>query len=253
MVKGICVFSISLMLLTSSLATAQDTVTVPLHFRAGFDIAGPLLKAIDRDLISYGALASADLNETFSAVGGIRYSSFSTSQYSYDYKSRGLTFIIGADKNFIKPRVMAGKYYAGIGLRYGLTFYGQEASRIEYTNPWGTGLSTLPLTHHTGHFLELSPGVRAELFKGVTIGWNLSLRLKLSSGAGSHLKPVYMPGFGDGSSGAATGASYFVSVTIPYKKIKVIIKPKVVSESEEGEGVEQQSTTTGGSGAGGRF
>ena len=251
--KGICVFSISLMLFGGTWATAQDTIIVPLNFRAGFDIAGPVFQALDRDLVSYGAAASIDLNESLSAVGGLRYSSFSTSQNSYDYKSRGLTFIIGADKNFIKPKVMAGKYYAGIGLRYGLTFYGQEASRLEYTNPWGTGSATLPLTRHAGHFLELTPGVRAELFKGVTIGWNLSLRLLISTGAGEHLKPVYLPGYGDGSSATATAASYYVSITIPYKKIRVIIKPKIVTGDEEDVGGEQPPANTSGSGVGGRF
>ena len=253
MAKGICVFSISLILMAGISASAQDTVTVPLNFRAGFDLAGPVLQALSKDLVSYGAVASIDLNESFAAIGGIRYSSFSVSEYSYDFKSRGLTFVFGADKNFIKPKMMAGKHYAGIGIRYGLTFYGQEAPRLEYTNPWGTGSSSLPLTHHTGHFLELTPGVRTELFPGVTIGWNLYLRLLLGAGTGDHLKPVYMPGYGDGSSGVATGAAYYVSISIPYKKIKVFIKPKPVSEEPEVENVTVPATNNLRSGTGSRL
>lgn len=253
MAKGICVFSISLILMACISASAQDTVTVPLNFRAGFDLAGPVLQALSKDLVSYGAVASIDLNESFAAIGGIRYSSFSVSEYSYDFKSRGLTFVFGADKNFIKPKMMAGKHYAGIGIRYGLTFYGQEAPRLEYTNPWGTGSSSLPLTHHTGHFLELTPGVRTELFPGVTIGWNLYLRLLLGAGTGDHLKPVYMPGYGDGSSGVATGAAYYVSISIPYKKIKVFIKPKPVPEEPEVENVTVPATNNLRSGTGSRL
>ncbi len=253
MAKGICVFSISLLLLTGIRTAAQDTVTVPLNFRAGFDIAGPVLQALNRNLVSYGALISVDLNENFAAVGGIRYSSFSASEYSYDFRSRGLTFVMGADKNFIKPKMMAGKHYAGIGLHYGLTFYGQEVPRLEYTNPWGTGASSLPLSRHAGHFLELTPGVRTELFPGVTIGWNLYLRLLLGAGTGDHLKPVYLPGFGDGSSGVATGAAYYVSISIPYKKIRVFIRPKPVPEEQEVDDVTVPSTNTVRSGTGSRF
>lgn len=243
MVKGICVSFISLLLLTSIRSGAQDTITVPLHLRAGGDIAAPVLKLVNNDLISYGALFSVDLDESYTAVAGMRYSSFSTSQYSYDYKSRGLSFVIGADYNFLKPKVAAGQYYAGIGIRYGLTFYGQEASRIEYSNPWGTGVTSLALSHHTGHFLEFTPGVRTELFRGVTLGWNLNIKVLLSSGAGTHLRPVFMPGFGYASTGVATGAEYYVSFSMAYKKIRVFIKPKPVPSEEDVEG--STETTTG--------
>jgi hypothetical protein len=106
----------------------------------------------------------------------------------------------------------------------------------------------MPLSHHTGHFLEITPGVRTELFNGVTIGWNVYMRLLISAGAGKDLNPIWMPGFGDASSRMTTGAEYYVSFSIPYKKIKVIIKPKRVEEDEEGEegteGPEGTETTT---------
>jgi hypothetical protein len=42
MAKGTCICFISLILLIGSRAASQDTVTVPLHIRAGFDISGPI-------------------------------------------------------------------------------------------------------------------------------------------------------------------------------------------------------------------
>jgi len=237
MAKGICVCFISLFLLIPGKAAAQDTIIVPLHIRAGFDIAGLALKAIDNNLISYGIQGSLDLNESLSTVAGARYSSFAANDsLIYNYKSRGLNFVVGTDYNFLKPKVAAGKHYAGIGIRYGISFYGQEASRIEYTNIWGTGTTTLPLAHYVGNYVELTPGVRTELFPGVTIGWNLYVRLLLGAGTGPHLKPVYMPGYGDASSPIATGAAYYISITIPYRKITVITKPKAVTTDEETEG-----------------
>jgi hypothetical protein len=62
-----------------------------------------------------------------------------------------------------------------------------------------------------------------------------------------------MPGYGDATSGIATGAEYYVSFSIPYKKIRVIIKPKPVSTDEDNEeGVENPSTNPS-SVTGGRF
>jgi len=248
MAKGTCICFISLFLLMGSRAVSQDTVTIPLHFRAGFDVSGPVLHLLNDDLNSYGVLASLDFNQAISLNAGLRYTTFSSVEYNYNFSSRGASIVIGADYNFMKPKTAQGKYYAGIGLRYGLSFYSQEASDIKYTNKWGEGLSSMPLSHHTGHFLEITPGVRVELFKGVTIGWNVYMRLLISAGAGKDLNPIWMPGFGDASSRMNTGAEYYVSFSIPYKKIKVIIKPKRVEEDEEGiegtEGTEGTETTT---------
>jgi len=245
MAKGTCICFISLLLLTGRVAVSQDTITVPLHFRAGFDISGPIFHLLNEDLSSYGFLASMDLNQAFSLEAGLRFTSFSSVEYNYNFSSRGTSVVIGAGYNFIKPKTARGKYYAGIGLRYGLSFYSQEASDIKYTNKWGEGVSDMPLSHHTGHFLEITPGVRAELFKGVTIGWNVYMRLLISAGAGEDLNPIWMPGYGDATAGMRTGAEYYVSFSIPYKKIKVIIKPKREEEDEESEeGTEGTETTS---------
>lgn len=58
MARRTCIFFISLFLLTETIAVSQDTVTVPLHIRAGFDISGPVMKLVSKDLISYGVAAS---------------------------------------------------------------------------------------------------------------------------------------------------------------------------------------------------
>ena len=249
MAKRTCIFFISLFLFAGGSAVSQDTVTVPLHIRAGFDISGPLMKMVNKDLISYGIAASADINSSLSFSAGVRYSSFHSSQFIYDFSSHGTSFVAGVDYNFIKANMSQGKYYAGIGLRYGLSLYNEEATMIRYTNGWGAGEAFIPLTRHTGHFLEITPGVRTRLFPGVTIGWNLYMRLLISAGAGEDLKPVWMPGYGAGTSGMTTAAEYYVSFSIPYKKIKVIIKPKAEQpegeEEEEGESVTPRPSSSG--------
>lgn len=228
-----CICFISLFLVIGSGAAAQDTVTVPLHVRAGFDLSGPVMQMLDKELISYGISASADINSALSVTGGIRYSDFRTSGYSYDFMSRGISITAGPDYNFIKANTSGGRYYAGIGIRYGLSFYSEEATVIRYNNEWGAGESSVPLSRHTGHFLEITPGVRTELFPWMTIGWNLYMRLLISAGAGKDLKPVHMPGYGPGTKGMATGAEYYISFSIPYKKIKVTIKPKTQQSDDE--------------------
>jgi hypothetical protein len=236
MAKRTCIFFISIFLMAGGRAVSQDTVTVPLHLRAGFDLSGPLMKLINNELISYGVLTSADVNSALTLSAGIRYSSFHREQHNYDFSSHGTSIVAGADYNFIKAKTSEGRYYAGIGLRYGISIYREEAPMIKYTNEWGAGESGLPVSHHAGHFLEITPGVRTELLPGLTIGWNLYMRLLISAGAGKDLKPVWMPGYGAATSGMTTGAAYYISLSIPYKKIKVIIKPRTPETEGEDEG-----------------
>lgn len=254
MAKRTCICFISLFLLAGSSAVSQDTVTIPLHLRAGFDLSGPVMQIVGSDLVSYGAIFSADVNSALAVTAGIRYSTYQTSDYSYDFMSRGTSVVAGTDYNFLKANISGGKHYAGIGLRYGLSFYSEEATVIRYNNEWGAGESSVPLSNHTGHFLEITPGVRTEIFPGMTIGWNLYLRMLISAGAGKDLKPVWMPGYGAGTSGITTGAEYYISISIPYRKIRVVIKPKQ-QESEDEEEVEEGSTDTSTfpSGSGGRL
>jgi hypothetical protein len=67
----------------------------------------------------------------------------------------------------------------------------------------------------------------------MTIGWSLTLKKLISSGTSQDLKPLYLPGYGAGAKSVSTGINYYLIFTIPYKKIKVIIKPEPVEEPVE--------------------
>ncbi len=242
-----CICFISLLMMTGRAILAQDTVTVPLHVRAGFDLTGPLVKLVNNELISYRIAASADLTPAVAVTAAAGYTSFHTSKPIYDFRSRGIGITAGADYNFLRANITQGKHYAGIGIRYGLSFYSEEASMIRYTNEWGGGETSLPKESHTGHFVELTPGVRTQLLPGVTIGWNICLRLLISAGAGRDLKPVWMPGYGAGTSSSAAWAEYFVSISLPYKKVTTVVMPKISDQGEDEEN-SRQGGSTGGTG-----
>jgi hypothetical protein len=53
------------------------------------------------------------------------------------------------------------------------------------------------------------------------------------TGTGKNLRPVYFPGFGDGTKTISAGMSYFVVWNIPYKKINAIMKKETTEETDE--------------------
>jgi hypothetical protein len=93
-----------------------------------------------------------------------------------------------------------------------------------------------------GHFLEVAPGFRTELFRNLSIGWSVRLRLLLSGGGGKDLRPICFPGFGNSSKTVNAGINYYIVWSIPIKTKRIITKPEVEEEeTEEPEGTEMQN------------
>lgn len=217
----------------------QDTIMVPLKVNVGIEIMGPVNYMIDKNTLNAEGYLSVDLNEALSAVLAAGYLDYKYSQYNYTYLNNGFFIRMGADFNLLKPKKSLGKYWGGIGLRYGLSRFRWEVPEFTQNNYWGEASSTIPSEKSWGHFIEASPGMRAEIFRNFSMGWSVSLRMLLYTNTGKDLRPIYFPGFGNGEKRFSTGFSYFIVWNIPYKKTRVIIKKE---EPEEEEDLEESET-----------
>ena len=215
---------------------AQDTLEIPLKIKVGIEVSGPALYFSNKNILNTEAFIMADLNEKRSFFFSAGYVNYKDSQYDYKYLNNGIFARTGIDFNLLSPDKAQGKYWVGLGLHYGLArFTDQVPSFQQLDTYWGTITSSLPKRTNWGHFLEATPGVRAEIFNHFSLGWTISLRYLLYTGTGNNLKPLYIPGFGNGSKRFSQGISYFMVWNIPYKKIRVIMKKEVPEETEEPE------------------
>jgi len=212
-------------------AKSQDTIQFPLKIKAGIEVAGPLYYLIDKNNFILEGYISFDMSEKIAPALNIGYSDYGYIQYNYNFRINGIFMRPGADFNLLAPQKTKGKYYMGLGVRYGLSIFNSEYPSFHQENYWGNTTSSIPAETALGHFVELSPGVRTQIFKHITIGWNISLRFLLS--AGTEIKPVYMPGFGDATKTFSPGLGYFISWNIQYKTKKVILKKEEPEEEEE--------------------
>ena len=212
---------------------AQDTIPIQLKIKVGMEVSGPAIYYSDKKILNAEGYISVDLNENRSATLAAGYLNYKYTQYNYTYLNKGSFVRVGMDFNLLKPDKSLGKYYAGIGLRYGISRFSYEVPFFQKTDYWGTTSSSISQKINWGHFVEVSPGVRAEIFRNFSMGWSISLRMLIYTGAGKDLRPVYFPGFGDGTKTISAGMSYFIVWNIPYKKIKVILKKEVKEEPED--------------------
>ncbi len=226
-------YIISLLLISSSgLVNAQDTILFPLKIKAALEISGPVIYFTDKSNLSTEGNFCFDINEKTSLVLGAGYLNYKFSQYNYTYSNRGIFFRAGPDFNLRKPEVSSDKYWAGIGIRYGVSFFNSETPFFKETNYWGTTSSSIPPVTSTAHFLEVTPGLRSEVFKNFSMGWSVSVRMLLHIGGGEDVRPIYFPGFGKGGNTFSTGFSYYMVWSFPYKTIRYISKPEVQESTE---------------------
>lgn len=236
--RRICAYFTSILaiiLSTFSQVKCQDTLLIPLKINAGIELIGPVTYFIEKKTLSAEGYVSVDLNEKWSAALNAGYADYQYSQYNYTYLSKGVFFRAGADFNILKPKKSLGKYWGGIGLRYGLSRSKWEVPEFSQSNYWGNAASSIPSNKTWGHFIEASPGMRAEIFRNFSMGWSISLRMLLYSGKYEGLKPVYIPGFGNAQKRVSAGFSYFIVWNMHYKKIRVITKKEEPEEPDETE------------------
>jgi len=213
---------------------AQDTLLIPLKIRVGLEVSGPATYYIEKKNLSAEGYVAVDLNEKTTILLGGGYLNYKYSQYNYDYLSSGIFFKAGAEFNLLKPEKAMGKYWGGLGLHYGVSMFNSEVPSFYKDNYWGTpGVASIPGNTYWGHFIEATPGVRAELFRNFSIGWTISIRMLLYTSAGKAERPIYFPGFGNGSKTISTGLNYFIVWNIPYKKITVITKKEEPAEEPD--------------------
>jgi hypothetical protein len=240
--RRISAFFISLLIISFS-GFAQDTVLFPLKIKAGIDVVGPAMYFTDKDIMSAEGFISVDLNEERAVVLEAGYLDFKYSQYNYSYLNKGAFMRAGIDFNLMKADASIGKYYGGLGLRYGLSLFTYEVPSFSHDNYWGSVSSSVAPATRWGHFIEATPGVRTEVFKNFSIGWTIRLRLLLHTGTGKDMRPVYFPGFGDAGKKFSPGINYFLVWNIPYKTIKAIIKKEEPEEEDETDSTGSQTGT----------
>ena len=208
---------------------AQDTIMFPLKLRVGLDLAGASRYFYDNERAYIEAFFSADLDEKRSAIfiagrGDYAYSRYRDESFRmYHFNSNGFYFKSGIDINMFNPKKSDGKYSLGVGFRYGVTNYSYAVSEINLENDWGSYQTSIPKNRAWAHYIEAAPAVRAEIIKNISLGWSVSLRKTISTGTGKDMKPIYIPGYGDGSKSFGLAVNYFIIWNFPFKEKRVII------------------------------
>lgn len=120
-------------------------------------------------------------------------------QETFSYSSDGYFVRTGADFNLLERPDARQDDLVLIGLRYGYSFLQHEAPYFFLENPyWGSHSGSIVKTPYHTHWMELTGGVKTEVFQNLFLGWMLRIKVPLFRTKDPEIEPYYISGFGHG-------------------------------------------------------
>lgn len=134
-------------------------------------------------------------------------------------------FKIGASYNFLYNS--NPDYKLQMGLRYGFTSYKWSLENVTVDEGYWNEPShfTLADQKHTAGYVEVTLGVKVQIIKQFSLGWNLIYHSILHETTNPNGEPMYIPGYGK-RAGAFSG-SFSVIYTLPLNK-KITLPPETL-------------------------
>ncbi|MCD8031441.1 MAG: DUF6048 family protein [Bacteroides sp.] len=193
------------------------------------DLFGAGNKLFGGDYLSSEISIEADLKNRFYPVFEAGFGSTDTwSETGIHYKSAAPFFRIGMNYNTMHKK--GNRNYLYVGARYGISMFTYDVKSMEINDPifggslgnpnlidniwWGS----IPYDHSgmsgTLHWFEIVTGVRAHIWKNISMGWSVRLKYKLMSSISEYGNPWYVPGFGKYKSNI--GMTYTITYKLPF-------------------------------------
>lgn len=153
----------------------------------------------------------------FSLEGG-----WGTSEIRYPelwYTTRNIFVRGGVDKNMI-PRLFPGDYdMLFIGFRYGVASIERgEAGYHTDDGFWGGTTGSIAGKQLTAHWMELTGGIRVELWKGLFAGYNVRAKFLINPKSFRELPPAFIAGYGKGEKVTAFDFNFYLQYAIRWRR-----------------------------------
>lgn len=232
-----------LLLLAPIVSIAQDdeedtnkpvTDTKGLHqLSIGIDIAQPITNAFSDNRTGYEAMIDYYFGKELYGVAEGGFGKATVDYTDLRYKSSNTFFRLGVNKSIL-VRLSDSDWDMGfIGIRYGLASI--KRSQGTYTivdDLFGNTTGTVPAKNFLGHWVEITGGMRLELFAGISAGWTIRGKFLMNAKAFKELSPSYVAGYGKGDKNSVFDYNFYLTYAIRWNKKKAA-QPAPVAPAKE--------------------
>lgn len=198
-----------------------DTIVNPAahQLRLGFDLSKIVLNGINDKVISYEFAADYYLGKDLYAVLDAGWGNARIDYSDLRYDSKSVFLKLGIDKSLFVRKRPDDWGMGFIGIRYGLGRV--DRGTVFYSTDDGFGSitgGTIASKQTMAHWLELTGGMRVELWKNLFAGWNIRLKVLMNPAAFGELKPYSIAGYGLGEKNTAFSYNFFLAYAIRWKR-----------------------------------
>jgi hypothetical protein len=195
--------------------------------RIGFDLSRLTLYYFEPERTAYEISFDYEIKRNYYPTVEFGLQDIKLEEPHYNYFSEGYYLKLGMDYNFQKNTAIDQYEMVFFGFRYGFSKQGHSAESIIIADDyWGDFYAeSIPVSTFYGHWIELSAGVKAELFKNLFVGWSFRGRLLLFKSKHPSIEPYYIHGFGRGNKRVSLGFTYSIYYRLPLIKSKPKILP----------------------------
>lgn len=138
---------------------------------------------------------------------------------NFTYKGKLSPYVkVGANYNFTFKN--EPKYQAIVGLRVGYSNFGYDITDVHYDNGYWDEHTTFDITGLRSHALwgEMLAGIKVQLWKQISMGWQIRYHTLFNYGKNENGKPWYIPGYGPRNGSVAASLSVYYTIPLGIKK-----------------------------------
>ena len=197
-------FSILFFLLFSLPSLSQEKVRLriattknkylPTGLRIGMDVIS-LIRSRDNSFKGWAINFDTDFSRYYFTVD---YGYWATNQLlgNGNYQNAGNYIRVGADINLLLKDPDKNMFF--FGLRYGISSFRESVQykNNSYYSGFGTITGNEANNNLSGHWIELTTGLRVKIVSGFWMGYTGRLKFAPSASGGGKLTPYDMPGYG---------------------------------------------------------
>ena len=197
------------------------------QLRFNVDISKPIINSYRGDREDYEFAVDYYFKRDLYFVAEAGWGSASIDYPDLKYNSRNSFFKLGIDRSLLARAFAKDWDIAMVGIRYGMAPIKRgQATYTVVDSFWGNNTGFIEETDLTCHWIELTGGVRVELYRGLFAGWNVYGKFRVNSNSFKELPPSYIAGYGKGDKNTAFDFNFYLSYALRWRREVKMPKPE---------------------------
>jgi hypothetical protein len=189
------------------------------QIRFSVDVSKPIINYLQGDKEDYEFAVDYYFKRDLYFVAEAGWGSASVDYPDLKYNSHNSFIKLGIDRSLLFRAFAKDWDVAIVGVHYGIAPI--KRSNAVYTvvdSFWGNTTGQISAASLTAHWIELTGGVRVELYRGLFAGWNIYGKFRLNSNSFQELPPSHIAGYGKGDKNTVFDFNFYLSYAIRWSR-----------------------------------